>query len=211
MQHFLFLSTVLPCLRSIIEGQSLPSFKDYMGGEGQIPLYHQAIISSYQFQCCGNLTEWRVDLHPGSSADNGRYTLNLQVWRPSPTVDNSYNLVGNNRFPALPLSNGGALVISPSPAVQIAFRSGDVVGVHIESARATDRGLVVLTTASFSREAVWLASAASQTVGGCSVSVGSNGGQLNTLLRGAPIITADACEFVSHSPSSHVTMSFPIQ
>ena len=68
--------------------------------------HHQAIIPSYKLVCggmCGNITEWGVDLQPGGNNHQMAYTLDLQVWRPSPTVDDStgtgcYSLVGNNRF-----------------------------------------------------------------------------------------------------------------
>ena len=143
------------------------------------------------------MTEWRVDVNPSGRMDRGQFTLNLQVWRPSPTETDSYNLVGYNQFAALPLSNQGAVVITPSPGSYIPFRRGDVLGIHVEDARNddTNRGLVVLTTDSYTRESVWYASVASQIVN-CPVSVGSNGGQLNTLLRGAPVIEIDTSESV---------------
>ena len=176
------------CLQSTNVGQSLPSFADYKGEGQQI---RQAIIPSYQFQCCGNVTEWRVDVHPAS---NRQYTLNLQVWRPSLTVGaDTYNLVGNNQVPALSLSNGGAVVITPSPGTYIPFRSGDVLGVHVEGGMNGNGGLVALTTDTYTRESVWLASVDSL-LGNCPVSVGSNGGQLNTLLQGAPVIEIDTSE-----------------
>ena len=69
----------------------------------RIPRPHQAITPSYKFDCdqmCGSITEWGVDVcrdgrihQPLSHADNSSlsvprpYTLGLQVWRPSPTVD----------------------------------------------------------------------------------------------------------------------------
>ncbi len=179
------------CLQSTND-QSLPRFQDYGDKEQQIPRFHQAIIPSYKFQCCGNVTEWRMDLSPAGSDDNEQYTLNLQVWRPSPTVANTYNLVGNNRFPALSLSDGGAVVqvITPSPGNYIPFRSGDVLGVHIESVLADNGGLVILKTSTYARETVWLASVASQ-IGNRPVSVGKKRGQLNTRLRGAPVIEID--------------------
>ena len=139
--------------------------------------------------------------------DNGRYTLNLQVWRPSPTVANTYNLVGYNRFPALSLSNGGAVVISPSPRDYIPVQSGDVLGVHVESAKGNG-GLVVLTTDSYTRDSVWLASVTSQ-LGDCPVSIGSNG-QLNTPLQGAPVITADASESILRFILLNITMFFSL-
>ena len=126
-----------------------------------------------------------MDLHPGGGGDNRRYTLNLQVWRPSPTVDDStgtgnYNLVGNNRFTAISLSNGGAIAITPSSTDYIQFRSGDVLGFHVESAKNDNAGLVAITTGSFASETVWHASVSSLNEND-PVSAGSSG-VLNTLL-----------------------------
>ena len=98
-------------------GYGLPSLQNYgYNGERRITLHHQAIIPSYEFTCCGNVTEWGVDVEQGGSGDNRLYTLDLQVWRPSPTtVDDStgsgqYILVGNNRFTEISLSNNVAQV-----------------------------------------------------------------------------------------------------
>ncbi len=189
------------CLQSTND-QSLPSFQDYEGEGQRIPRFHQAIIPSYEFQCCGNVTEWRVDVHCADSQDNRRYNLNLQVWRPSPTVRNPlrtgyYNLVGNNRFTSISLSAGGVRV-TPSPEDYIPFRSRDVLGFYVEEARDDNGGIVALTTDSYTSEIAWHASVASQ-LGDCSVSVGSNGGQLNTLLRGAPVIEIDTSELINIS------------
>ena len=127
------------------------------------------------------------------------YAVDFQVWRPSPTVDDStgtgcYSLVGNNRFTSIPLS-GGVAQVTPSPQDYIQFRPGDVLGFYVEEAiRATD-GVVILTTpSSLISELVWYASiaptmATSQN-GDCPYSIGNNGA-LDTLTRAAPIISID--------------------
>ena len=183
-----------------------PSFQNYGGGQAEITRYNQAIIPSYEFTCCGDITEWRVDLHPGGRADDGKYTLNLQVWRPSPTVDDStgtgnYNLVGNNRFTEISLSDDGAIVITPSPSDHIQFRPGDVLGFHVENAKNDNAGLVVVTTGSFTSERVWHASVSSLNEN-CPVSAGS-GGVLNTLLQGAPVIEIDTGNYIVTILSFH--------
>ena len=138
-----------------------------------------------------------MDVHRGGNGDNERYTLNLQVWRPSPSSTNSlgtgeYNLVGNNRFTSISLSGGVALV-TPSSGDYIPFRSGDVLGFSVESARDGDRGVVMLTTESFTSELVWYASVASQNWD-CPYSVGSNG-VLNTSTRAAPVISISTSRY----------------
>ena len=170
-------------------GDGLPELRNYGGGPPQIELHHQAIIPNYNFTCCGNITEWGVDVKQN---DDRRYTIDFQLWRPSPTTpqDGSlgtgyYSLVGNNRFSAISLSRGVATGLSPSPQDYIQFRPGDVLGFYVEEARAADRGVVVLTN--ITSGVVWYASVGSQSVGS-SVSVGSSGDLSNTL-QGAPVIS----------------------
>ena len=146
------------------------------------------------FTCCGNITEWGVDVQPGGGSDDGEYTLDLQVWRPSPTVDDStgagqYSLVGNNRFTSISLDNDVAEV-TPLSRDQVQFRSGDVLGFYVEEARDNndDYGVNVLTTASYTSERVWYASVTTLSTMGSPVSAGISG-VLNTQLRGAPVIS----------------------
>jgi hypothetical protein len=137
-----------------------------------------------------------VDVDPGGGMDDEEYTLNFQVWRPSSTADQIdggvYSLVGNNRFTSISLDGGVAESLLPSPSNYIQFQPNDVLGFYVEEAKEdmnSDRGVVVLTsTATYTNELVWYASATSQTVAGCTISVGS-AGELNTRLRGAPIIS----------------------
>ena len=130
-------------------------------------------------------------MEPDGGMDDERYTLNLQVWRLSSTVDQmggkEYSLVGNNKFTSISL-NGGIVEVTPSPQDYIQFQPGDVLGVYVEEARDDyNRGVVVLITRSYTNELVWYAST-SQTEAGCPISVGSSG-NLNTMLRGAPVIS----------------------
>ena len=188
-------------------GGSPPSFQEYTGmnDDERITLHHQAIIPSYKFDCdnqmCGNITAWGVDVERDGNNEQNTYTLNLQVWRPSPTVDNftgtgCYSLVGNNRFTSISLSDRVAEV-TPSPQDYIQFQSGDVLGVYVEEARSAGDGVVILTsydgTRRFTNELVWYASIAptmaSSQSGDCPYSVGSTDGVLNTLTRAAPVIS----------------------
>ena len=179
-----------------------------------VPLHHQVIIPSYKFVCnqmCGNITVWGVDANPGGRNNQPQteggtpksaampYTLDLQVWRPSPTVDDStgtgcYSLVGNNRFTSISLSDRVARV-TPSPQDYIQFQPGDVFGFYVEEARGANNGVVVLDEyiePRFTNNLVWYASIAPSMAtslnGDCPYSVGSNG-VLNTLTRAAPVIS----------------------
>ena len=166
-----------------------PEFFSYGALSTRIRSHHQAIIPTYKLDCCGNITEWGVDVQM-----NGEYTLDLQVWRPSPTVDDTtgtgcYSLVGNNRFTDIRLQNRVAIV-TPSPGDYIQFQRGDVLGIYVEEISNPNNGVAILSN--FTSELVWYASiaptmATSQN-GDCPYSVGSSG-VLNTVMNGAPVIS----------------------
>ena len=192
------LSAAQVCLQTG-SGDGLPTFQDYRDGQtedNRITREHQAIIPSYRFYCddmCGNITEWGVDVFPDGRRYDEEYTLDLQVWRPSPTVDDStgagqYSLVGNNRFTSISLSDRVAIV-TPSPQDYIQFQPRDVLGFYVDGDVGDNDGVVVLTSSSFTSEVVWFASiaptlATSQTT----YSIGSSG-DLDTLTRAAPVIS----------------------
>ena len=131
-----------------------------------------------------------MDVYPGNRNHQNVYTLDLQVWRPSPTVDDStgtgcYSLVGNNRFTAISLS-GDVAVVTPLPQDYIQFQPGDVLGFYVEEANGANDGVVILTNpSSFTSELVWYASIAPTMT---TYSVGSNG-VLNTMTHAAPVIS----------------------
>ena len=173
----------------------MPQFQDY-GEVQRITRHHQAIIPSYKFRGSGNITKWGVDVDPAQvGSDDGKYTLDLQVWRPSPTVNDStgagqYSLVGNNRFTSISLS-GGVAIVTPSPQDQIHFQSGDVLGFYVESAHNENRGVAVITSGSFSNHLIWYAILAPSNTD-TFFSVGSSSGHLNTWLHGAPVVSVQA-------------------
>ena len=129
------------------------------------------------------------------------YVLDFQVWRLSPTTDSTtgtgcYSLVGNNRFTSISLS-GGLAIVSPSPQDYIQYKSGDVLGVYVESATpalagTSDNGVVIQTTSDFTKDTIWYASitpivAFSKDLN-YPYAVGS-GGDLSSTSRGAPVIS----------------------
>ena len=182
-------------------GNGLPNFTDYGGGNSRIIRHNQAIITSYKFECdqmCGNITEWGVDVYPGGPGYHKRYTLDLQVWKPSPTVNDStgtgqYSLVGNNRFTSISNLSDEKAIVTPSPQDYIQFQPGDMLGFYVEEARfSTTDGVVVLTSpSSFTSEVVWYASIEPAMATTHSVySVGSSG-DLNSLIHGAPVISIE--------------------
>ena len=159
--------------------------------------HNQAIITSYKFDCdqmCGNITEWGVDVHRDREMEQNTHTLDLQVWRPSPTVDDStgtgqYSLVGNNRFTSISLTSQVAIV-TPSPQDYIHFQPGDMLGFYMEEARRDKDGVVVLTSPSnFTSEVVWYASIDPAMATSQSVYFVGSSGDLNSSIDAAPVIS----------------------
>ena len=147
----------------------------------------------------------------GSNHHHNYYTLEFQVWRPSPAVNDRsgsgcYSIVGANRFTSVSVKSNLA-VVSPSPEDYIPFRPGDVLGFYVEAVSSAlsngiAPGVVVLTSpSSFTSEVVWHASmavpptrATSHNPGEhCPYSVG-NKGVLNTLTHAAPVVSISTGE-----------------
>ena len=138
----------------------------------------------------------------GGTSDDRWYTLDFQVWRPSPTtIDDStgsgqYILVGNNRYTSISLTND-IVRVTPRVQNQVQFQPGDVLGLHVEEARDSNRGVNVITRSTYTSETVWHASVPSLYDIGCPISAGSDG-VLNTKLRGAPVISIKTGNNVSY-------------
>ena len=183
---------------------------DYRGSglrSDLIPELHQAIIPSYRFTCCGNITEWGVDVDPAGGRNDRIYNLDLQVWRPSPTTQTTgcYSLVGNNRFTSVSLDFGVAIV-TPLPQAIIEFQPGDVLGFNLENTVGNDGGVVLLMDSAeqgdngYETEEVWHADVTDLTFvnAECLFFVGSQpGSDLNTYISAAPIISVEYSKSIS--------------
>ena len=141
-----------------------------------------------------------MDVNPGKNGGEDEYILDLQVWRPSPTVRTTgcFSLVGNNRFTSV-LVSGGVARVTPLPQNRIQFQPGDVLGFYVESNRrnnAASRGVVTLSdyrTAGdrgFETEEVWYANIGNIAAAGsdCPYAVGSNK-VLKSSTNAAPVIS----------------------
>ena len=173
--------------------------------ERRIHHQHQAIIPSYKFNCCGNITEWGVDLNPdrapGSNAR--KFDFILQVWRPSPSVKLSgskysscFSLVNDFSVSSVSLNGEGVVKVIPSLQYQLEFQTGDVLGFYVESHGGSDHdnGVVLLDNGTHTSELVWFASidiAAAQPSqsGSCPYPVGTQNGVLNSSTHAAPVIS----------------------
>ena len=126
----LLLGSAQDCLQAAREAQ-LP-FRDD-NGSPRLPSGSQAIITSYKFGCCGNITAWQTYVQPGGGGHrNGEYDIFFQVWRPSPTVQDNgcYSLVGENRFTGITFDKDDPVSETPEPSNIISVRPGDVVGYY---------------------------------------------------------------------------------
>ncbi len=166
----------------------------------------QAIITSYQFDCCGVVTEWRA-LVEGSGGAHFReqpYTISFQVWRPnSPSpvdTDGCYTMQGTNHFSPIPLADRIVTGV-PLESERIEVQPGDVVGFYLESSRENDDGIQFAgeqdDESEYDSESVWYATG---TVTGsgltCPLPVGP-GRTLSSSTNLAPLITATVCEFTT--------------
>lgn len=98
-----------------------------------LPDNSQVIVTSYQFQCCGNITRWQTFVQPIIS---GYDAIIFQVWRPSPTVDSDgcYSLVGEDAFSQnLEGFTGGLVSADLGPSTAITVQPGDVIGYFTSS------------------------------------------------------------------------------
>ena len=79
----------------------------------------------------------------GRNHDEGVYSINFQVWRPTPTMRSNgageYNLVGENRFTNIFLGSNRLVSETPEPSNMISVRPGDVVG-FFQSAGPNESG-----------------------------------------------------------------------
>ena len=120
-------------------GEQLP-FRDD-NSSPCLPSGSQAIITTYQFGCCGNITAWQTYVQPGGDGHrDGEYDILFQVWKPSSAAQDNgcYSLVGENRFTSILLSGGGLVSETPEPSNVISVQPGDVVGYYTFSRNYLD-------------------------------------------------------------------------
>ncbi len=152
----------------------------------------QAIITSYRFNCCGVVTEWRafVERSGFQQFTDQSYTISFQVWRPnslSPVdTDGCYTMQGTNHFPSIPLSepnspDRGIVTGVPLESERIEVQPGDVVGFYLESSRDVNDGIQFSRDGDnpnpYTNETVWFAtgSLTPRPEAACMYPVGSSG------------------------------------
>jgi hypothetical protein len=191
---------------------SLPPFNDEgypdEGGPGsRIVHRHQAIIPSYRLNCCGNITEWGVDLNPDGNTDI-TFKFIFQVWRPAPNVSitGCYSLVDD--FIRNGIWPSQVARITPALADQLQFQPGDVLGFYVEShgegrgsGGDANNGVALLTSGGYTNELVWYGSIGDQTsrTGSCPYPTGIGTNRiLHSLTRAAPVISISITTYSCH-------------
>ncbi len=158
-----------------------------------------AIITSYKFGCCGNITAWLTYVHPGGKLHQGVYDITFHVWRPSPTVQESgcYSLVGENRFTTISL-NDGLVYETPEPSNILTVQPGDVVGYFTLSRNGKDDGIQLDNNQMI--DSVWYHTNTDSDpliYGGleCPFPVGSSTGRLlRSFTSAAPVLSVSICK-----------------
>ena len=189
--HLLF--PAQDCLMGL-SGAQIP-FRDLGGGRDSIrvPTGSQAIVTSYQFHCCGEITQWQTYMEPGGNGHReGVYSVNFQVWRPSPTSGSGgdcYSLVGENRFPGITLGSGGLVSETPEPTNMISVRPGDVLGYFVTSTRSEDNQGIQMDP-DIAGDVFYADVPLSLGPDACPMSVGP-GGVLDLFVSAAPVISVE--------------------
>ena len=120
----------------------------------------QAIITTYKFYCdCVNITSWETYVQPGGPGHTNSmaYDITFQVWRPSPTVNDSgcYSLVGENVFTSFSFTLGGTVQLSPPSSSIITAQSGDVVGYYTNSREGSNDGIQLERNSIYTQNIIW--------------------------------------------------------
>ena len=186
-------SAALSCLQRASD----ISLAELGSNSAPLPSGSQAIVTSYKFACCGEITSWLAYVWPsGEGLGDGIYTILFQVWRPSPTADGGgcYSLVGENRFPGVTLGDGGLVSETPQPTNLISVRPGDVLGYFVSSNKRPSLNGGIQLDQSSTNDTVFYASADTTPLpigpDSCPVSVGP-GGVLSSSINAAPVISVN--------------------
>ena len=120
----------------------------------------QAIITTYKFYCdCVNITSWETYVQPGGGRHrvSMAYDITFQVWRPSPTVNDSgcYSLVGENVFTSFSFFQGGSVQLTPPSSSIITAQSGDVLGYYTNSRQGSDQGIQLERDPIYTQNIIW--------------------------------------------------------
>lgn len=167
---------------------NLPSFIDPGNDAPLVDYQTQVIVTSYQFNCCGEVTEWGAFVQPGGRLDVGMYSIRFQVWRPS---GQCFSEAGQNEFTSVSLNPNSVIRETPLDTKRIRVQPGDVVGFYLNSPKRAGRnGRGVQLDKNRDQEDVWYGDIGSD--GSCPFSIGDST-LLSTNL--APILHVVVCKY----------------
>ena len=194
--------TAQDCLRAVSDGgDSVPSFSDPGKNAPRIqPNPVQAIITSYEFHCCGIIAGWAAFVEPGGGKHNGRnsgvgaYSVTFQVWRPTPSDGNRYVKVGESQFENVILDPNSEINEELSSNERLHFQPEDVIGYYLEQNGPDDETNGGLQFDSdFSQETMYYATGNADLQTECLLEVGSTG-DLSMSTNLGPIISLSFSE-----------------
>ena len=169
------------------------------GMASRLPRLTQAIITSYKFRCCGNITSWHTYVQPGSGMHQEKYDIYFQVWRPSPTLPETgcYSMVGMNVFTSISL-NDGLVRESPEPSNILTVQPDDVVGYFTISRKGKNDGIQLDDSQSV--DSVWydiitISELINAEASNCPLPVGTEAGRsLARFTDAAPVLSVNVCK-----------------
>ncbi len=148
-----------------------------------LPPRSQAIVTTYEFQCCGVIQNWSAYFQPGGSKHTNSYTVTFQIWRPVPDQLQCYMLLSD--ITANPqLSNIGEATVSAYMVVQ----PGDVIGYYV-TLQGGGNGGIQLETSNHGDNTVWYSSSPTRPGPGQTFQVGTETSLSSA--TAAPIISID--------------------
>lgn len=166
-----------------------------------LPNDTQAIITTYEFKCHGNITAWHAYIR---ADDPSPHVIHFQVWRPSSAadIDGCFALIGENVLSGVTAAGNGLISKIPQPDDIISVAPGDVVGYYAWSSGSDDNpesptnATEILLDTSYTDEEVWyhtntredpLITSGPQT---CPFPVGTNR-ILGSYTNAAPVLSID--------------------
>jgi hypothetical protein len=181
-------------------------FRDLGGGgvSERIPTERQVIITSYQFQCCGNITRWQTYVLPGGNGQDGEYDIIFQVWRPTLGVENSgcYIVAGEDIYAEIDLSRDGLVDRSLESVNYLTVQPGDVVGYYMirKGRSGVDHGIQLEPREEDEGEAVWYSEIMTLiTTGNVKKCLGRAPGRtLKLFTNSAPVLSVDVGKRDNH-------------
>ncbi len=163
-------------------------------GVPSLPGGTQAIVTTYQFHCCGNITSWRAYKLPGN------VSVVFQVWRP--LSDGCYSLVGWTNCTRGGLLNfqsyefnDNLVGVDLEPSDVISFQPGDVVGYLTLGVSDNDEAGIQLNN-TYDQDIIWYSNEFTSLRPGRQC-LHSDDKVLSAFTNAVPVISVGFCKYFS--------------